>query len=90
MYILIVNYRPHNSVADGVKPGHPLLACGDRHALLTAATGNSQNDRPKYTWCHTMHEINCIITMTSLLIVVNNNSHLLSECVTYNTDSKSC
>ena len=40
------NYRPHNSVADLVKPGHALLACGDRHALLTAASGNGQNDRP--------------------------------------------
>ena len=43
---LTPNYRPHNSVSDRVKPGHALLACGDRHALLTAATGNGQNDRP--------------------------------------------
>ena len=35
---LMPNYRPHNSVADRVKPGQALLACGDRHALLTAAT----------------------------------------------------
>ena len=34
------------TVADRVKPGHALLACGDRHTLLTAATGNGQNDRP--------------------------------------------
>ena len=50
MYILIVNerpnYRPQNSVADRVKPGHALLACGDRHTLLTAATGNGPNGRP--------------------------------------------
>ena len=70
------NYRPHNSVADRVKPGHVLLTYGDRHTLLTTATGNGQKtDRPKYTWCHTVHEINCTTTRTSLSIVVNNNSH---------------
>ena len=42
---LIVNKRPIID-HDRVKPGHALLACRDWHTLLTAATGNGQNDRP--------------------------------------------
>ena len=48
LYLIVnlhLNYRPHISVADQVKPGHGLLTFDNRHTLLTAATGNSQNDR---------------------------------------------
>ena len=37
---------PQLSTTHRVKPGHTLVTYGDRHALLTAATGNGHIYRP--------------------------------------------
>ena len=55
-----------------------VITYGDRHTLLTAATGNGHNYRLYYTWCHAVHEINCTIIVTSLPFLVNNNSHYIA------------